>query len=119
MILRLLIFLTISSACFAYFAGKGLPQSYEKALSWFESSAEQNYAKAQFNLGSMYANAQGTPKDLRKAYTWLLLAQRAGFQDDQGALRSLRYQMTKDQTAEAERDADVWASAHPRPATVK
>lgn len=102
-----------------YIAGRGLPQSYEKALVWFENSAEQDYAKAQFNLGSLYANGQGTSKDLRKGYKWLLLAERGGYKDDQGALQSLTYQMTKEQIAEAQRDADAWASARPHQVVVK
>src|ERR1700722_17964373 len=129
MILRLVFFLTVSSACFAQTDKTSPPVQSSDDFAAFVVEAKQGNVDAQLKLADGYLRgkgveesdaegfrwfltAQGTPKDLRKAYTWLLLAQRAGFQDDQGALQLLTYQMTKDQIAEAERDADVWASAH-------
>lgn len=95
-----------------YQAGIGVPQSYKDALSWYQKAAEQGYAKAQQNLGALYGNGQGTTKDFVKAYKWLLLAQRSGYKDSPQALDSLRRQMSSEQIAEAQRQADGWASAH-------
>ena len=45
---------------------------------WYTKAAEQGYARAQFNLGLMYANGQGVTQDIVSAHLWFLLAARAG-----------------------------------------
>jgi TPR repeat protein len=42
-------------------------------------AAEQGYAPAQFNLGLMNANGQGTPKDDSEAVNWFRKAAEQGF----------------------------------------
>ena len=36
-----------------YDNGHGVPQDYAQALTWYRKAADQGYAAAQFNLGSM------------------------------------------------------------------
>ena len=48
--------------------------------------AEQGVASAQFNLGLMYANGEGVPKDDQEAVRWLRLAAEQGLADAQYSL---------------------------------
>src|SRR5918911_1031109 len=41
-----------------YLDGTGVPQNDEKAVEWFRRSADQGYAKAQGNLGALYATGR-------------------------------------------------------------
>jgi TPR repeat protein len=49
-----------------------------EAVNWYRKAAEQGYAKAQSNLGFMYSNGYGVPKDETAAYMWYLLASGKG-----------------------------------------
>jgi hypothetical protein len=37
---------------------------------WYQKAANQGYAKAQYNLGVMYANDKGVLKDAKQAVYW-------------------------------------------------
>ena len=39
------------------------PQNFAEAFKWYRRASEQGYAKAQFNLGVMYANENGVVQD--------------------------------------------------------
>jgi len=52
----------------------------------YTKSAEQGFAKAQFNLGRMYANGKGVPKDYEQAFYWYTQAAEQGDADAQNAL---------------------------------
>lgn len=47
--------------------GFGIEQSFENAFFWYSRSAEQNNPTALFNLGTVYKEGRGVPKDLVKA----------------------------------------------------
>ncbi|HEY5330085.1 MAG TPA: SEL1-like repeat protein [Acidobacteriaceae bacterium] len=72
---------------------------FRKAL--YRKHAEQNDAKAQYNLGLLYRDGQGMPQDWAEAYFWLDLA----------AAGKLRAMLAKD--AAKQRDK---ASSHLTPA---
>jgi len=65
----------------AYKAG-----DYQKAIRLFKSFAEQGDAHAQYNLGFMYDNGKGVPKDHAKAFHWY---RKAAEQGDAGAQYNL------------------------------
>lgn len=46
-----------------YAKGMGVPKDYAKAMQWYQLAADQGYALAQSNLGVMYNNGQGVPRD--------------------------------------------------------
>ena len=46
-------------------------KNYKAAVKWYRKAAEQGYAKAQNNLGWMYATGTGVPKDMTKAKYWI------------------------------------------------
>ena len=43
---------------------------YEKAVYWFEKSAEQGNVIGQYNLGNMYENGEGVKQDYAEALKW-------------------------------------------------
>jgi len=76
------------SARAAHFFGVTLPEEtdfevgveawgrgdYDTALREFRPLAEQGHAQAQVNLGIMYSQGRGVPKDFVQAYRWYTLA---------------------------------------------
>ena len=98
-----------------YGKGRGVPQDYAKAVKWFYKAAEQGYAKAQNNLGVMYEKGWGITKDYVQAHMWFHLAAMGG---DTNAIKSndkVSRLMTPVQIAKAQKLANEWAAAHPKP----
>ena len=55
----------------AYSNGRGVPQDYVEAVSWYRQAAEQGGAGAQYILGLMYRDGrQGVPQDAVEAASW-------------------------------------------------
>jgi TPR repeat protein len=52
-------------------------------MEWFLKAAGQNHQLAQHNLGIMYSNGIGIPKDDKKAEEWYLKAAKSGFVSSQ------------------------------------
>jgi hypothetical protein len=75
-----------------YYSGRGVPQSYGDAVTWYIKAAEKGHSYAQFNLGLIYyamANAKesrGLDASYKKAVKWLYMAAKQG---DAGALSML------------------------------
>jgi uncharacterized protein len=99
---------------FMYETGRGLPQDYMLAVSWYRRAAEQGYPRAQHLLGLMYDKGQGVAEDYVVAHTWLnLAAAGAGRRDREFYIRTrnaLAYKMTVAQITEAQ-----WRARHWRP----
>ena len=93
---------------------------YETAVRLYRKAAEQGDALAQSELGAMYFNGQGVPRDDVLAYMWLDLAAAQGSQDaPEGYDASLSFRrvhvakfMTREQIAEAQGLARVWTAKH-------
>ena len=51
-----------------------MPQDYAEAARWYRLAAEQGQASDQTNLGLLYFNGQGVPRDVTTAYKWFNLA---------------------------------------------
>ena len=62
-----------------YENGEGVPQDYAEAVKWYRRAAEQGYAVAQNNLGSMYYNGTGVPQDYAEAVKWYRRAVEQGY----------------------------------------
>ena len=67
-----------SNLGYMYYGGRGVPQSYIEAITWYRLAAEQGFAHAQFNLGVMYANGLGVPENDAEAVIWYSLAAEQG-----------------------------------------
>ena len=63
---------------------------YSEAARWYRLAADQGFARAQFNLGVMYATGRGVPQDDAEAVRWYRLAADQGFDSAQSSL-GLRY----------------------------
>ena len=71
-----------------YEHGEGVEHSYERAIEYYEQAAHLGDAKAQFNLGLLYANGQGVTKDELKAKEWWTAS--AEQQGDEKAIKNLK-----------------------------
>ena len=93
-----------------YAEGKGLPRDHTEAGKWFRKAADQGDAKAQANLGVLYANGLGVPTDLILSCMSLDLAAAQGSEDARSARDKLVSHLTPEQIAEAQRMARDWRS---------
>ena len=66
------------------------------------------YPKAQYNLGVMYANGEGVPKDDVQAYLWFNLAAAQGDELARTNRDNIEKQMTKAQIAKAQKLIREW-----------
>ena len=64
-------------------------KDYKEAVRLFRLSAEQGYAGAQFNLGTMYYQEKGVPQDYKKAVKWYRLAAEQNVASAQNNLGSM------------------------------
>ena len=55
---------------FFYSEGKGVEQSYSKAIYWYKKAAEQGNSSAQYNIGVCYYNGDGVEQSKTKAIYW-------------------------------------------------
>jgi TPR repeat protein len=58
-------------------------RTYDEAVKWYQKSAEQGYAEAQFNLGLMYQNGFGVIQDDNEAVKWFRKSAEQGNADAQ------------------------------------
>jgi len=65
---------------------EGVPQDDAEAVKWYRRAADQGDAKAQDNLGAMYATGRGVPRDDAEAVKWF---RRAAIQGDADAENNL------------------------------
>ncbi|MFP6829649.1 MAG: hypothetical protein VCC36_11540, partial [Gammaproteobacteria bacterium] len=89
-----------------------------EAVRLYRLAAELGDARAQSNLGGMYAEGRGVVQDYVQAHMWRNVAasrqtgeERKMSADARDALAGL---MTPAQLAEAQRLASEWVAAHPR-----
>ena len=66
-----------------------VPLDYTVAIKWFRKAAEQEYAKAQFALGLMYADGLGVSQDHTKAARWYRKAAIQGVAAAQASLAQM------------------------------
>ncbi len=81
---------------------------YDTALREFLPLAEQGLAQAQVNLGIIYSQGRGVPKDSVQAYRWYTLADSQGDDLAEEFKDHLEKSMTLDELAEAQRLAREW-----------
>jgi uncharacterized protein len=53
-----------------YADGRGVPQDYVEAQSWYMKAAANDDPQAEFNLGVLHARGRGVPKDYAEAGKW-------------------------------------------------
>ncbi len=106
-----------------YFQGDpkyGVKLDENEAARWFLSAAEHGNVAAQSKLGFLYWSGRGVPKDVNKAYLWTVVAcsHSADAVKDPAVFLSknlsqvLKMQLTHDQAAAVERQAQQWLQTH-------
>jgi len=86
------------------------PREYAEAVRRYRKAADMGDAKAQFNLGRMYAEGKGVTQDYVLAYMWInLSASTAVGEDQRYAMRDeVASKLTRKQLEEAQRLAREW-----------
>jgi TPR repeat protein len=99
-----------------YSEGHGVPQNANEAAKWFRRAASEGVPEAQFALGMLYFRGQGVPQDFVFAHMWMNLATAKARGQDAQLYRAQRdtvaVAMTREQIAEAQALARVWAAKH-------
>ena len=70
----------------------GITKDEKQACDWYRKAADQGYATAQFNLGTMYHNGFGVTKDLRQALVWYQKAAQQGYEEAKKSAKTLEDQ---------------------------
>ena len=81
-------------------------------MKWFRKAAEQGHALGQLNLGKMYVNGRGVPKDNVLAYMWANIAGANG-RDVEGVREILTDRMSQDEIAKAQELTRQYIKDHP------
>jgi uncharacterized protein len=90
---------------FAYESGRGVPQDQREAAKWFLLAAQQGDPLSQYDLGQRYVLGVGVPANLVEALKWLTLAANQGQVDAVKKRNDIRSKMSREEIAEAERQA--------------
>mmetsp|Transcript_5859 Transcript_5859/g.21051 ORF Transcript_5859/g.21051 Transcript_5859/m.21051 type:complete len:88 (+) Transcript_5859:3-266(+) len=69
--------------------GKGVAQSYDEAVLWYQRAAAQGLPDAYLELGGCYVNALGVPRDCAKALRLFKRAAAMGHAGAAGAVDEL------------------------------
>jgi uncharacterized protein len=98
---------------FMYQMGRGVPQNFELAASWYRRAAEHGVPAAQYLLAMLYDKGFGVPQDWVEAEVWLDLAAAAasGARDRSfwSTMRdSVAMKLTLDERALAQERAALW-----------
>ena len=89
--------------------------SHEQAFYWWQKSAKQGNAMAQYFLSDLYYKGEGVSVDYVQAYKWCHLSNRLEVAIGSLAahlLQQIGSKMTEDQIAEAQALADAWLKEH-------
>lgn len=84
-----------------YYCGIGVPESATEAAKWYRLAADQGHAKAQCDLGNMYAQGEGVPQSFTEAELWY---RRAAVQGEVDAVKALE---TLPENAAGEEDISI------------
>jgi len=88
---------------YGHLTGDGAPRDATLAAKFFLEAAQAGEPQAQYQLGSMFMDGLGLPRDLVWAYYWLKLAMEnpslppAAREQAKGRLRAVGQQLTGDQ----------------------
>ena len=59
--------------------GQGVEKNATEGAQWLQKAAEQGFARAQYDLGYLYANGEGVEKNDGQAVVWYRKAAEQGF----------------------------------------
>jgi uncharacterized protein len=97
-----------------YFRGVDVPMDRDAGFKWYLKAAEQDDVVAEFFVANLYETGQGVPEDLVQAYKWLSIAEGGNHPDAEKTAKQrkdlIAGVMTKEQIAEAEKQAMQWSA---------
>ena len=103
---------------YLYSGGHGFPHDLHKAVTLYESAAQQGDAEAQRNLGTLYCmGGLGIRWDPVNGYKWLLISAHQGDFRARHLLDEFRKRVTEAQVEEAKKLADSFKPTAPVVAT--
>lgn len=102
-----------------YLLGEGMEKNPEQAVRWFRESAKQNFGKAQYQLGGLYASGTGVEKSNINAFVMMSAAIENGSTRATSDLETIVVGLTSEQKDLAEEKLAEWWVAHPRPVVEK
>ena len=91
-----------------YSVGRGTPQSFEKALNWYQNAAKHGNTKAQVNLGLMYFTGRGVAKDQIEAHKWLTIAEISDHESAKTNRELIERQMSDSEIADSLQRVTKW-----------
>ena len=74
-----------------YVFGRGVPQDYAQAKSWFQKAADQGQAKAMYSIGNLYYYGDGVAQIYSDALIWYRKAADKGYPLAEYMLGSMNY----------------------------
>ena len=83
-------------------------KDYKTAHKFWLPLAEQGYTPAQSNLGSLYSNGQGVPRDYVSAHMWFNLSGSNGYKDSVINRTIVELRMSPSQIEKAQEMARNW-----------
>jgi hypothetical protein len=89
-----------------------IPVLEDSTVVAIQAAADAGDASAQFELGLMYMNGEGTPQDYKLAHMWFNLAAVTGDEDAVKGIDMVAEQMTSEDIALAQQMAKKWLDAH-------
>jgi uncharacterized protein len=95
-----------------YEFGNGVLKDATEAARWYRLAAEQGTARAQSNLGVLYANGNGVLKDAVAAHMWFNIGSANGYEPAGKFRDTLEAKMTPAQIAEAVQKARTCMSSN-------
>lgn len=87
-------------------------KNYNEALTALERIAQRGEKKAQYIVGVMYLNAQGSGQDLLKSYAWLKVANEQKNKKWLKPLTMLEEKLPKDYLSLAQQEADKYIAMY-------
>ena len=85
-------------------------------MRWFERAAAHGHVGAQHNIGVMFLNGTGVPRNIAKAYAWFVIAASTGDSAAETTRAKVQPSMTKAQIEEAGRLTEKLRAQIARPA---
>jgi hypothetical protein len=87
-------------------------QDYKESIKWFTKSAEQGDSKSQYNLGEIYQEGKGIPKNNVMAYMFFNLAAVNGDEVKIKSRNKVASKMTPSQLEKSQDKAREWIRSH-------
>jgi len=94
-----------------YAAGRGVAQSDDTAVMWYQRAAEQGEPDAQASLADAYASGRGVPANNYLAYVWSSLAVRAGSTRGRGVREKASALLQPAEVRQADALVESWKPA--------